>query len=107
MRSDQITFLRGLDNASTFVREALDQFMAKSDRALAEKTISLYEGAKELEAKIASQAMIIKETRAQTEEIEKKIKKAQSFLKVAQNVANGEFEIEPYQGKFRVLAELV
>jgi len=105
LREDQTAFLKSLSNASGFMRECLDVAIS-SERGSTEKTICLYEGAKELEAKITAQALLTETNGEEAEEIEKKIKKAQSFLKVAQRIANGEFEIEPYQGKFRVLAEL-
>jgi len=105
LREDQITFLQNLDNASQFVREALDVAIA-SQRGSAEKTICLYEATRELETKITAQALLIKTNGKETEEIEEKIRSAQKFLKVAQEVVDGQFQIEQHKGKLRVLAEI-
>jgi len=51
LREDQTAFLKSLSNASGFMRECLDVAIS-SERGSTEKTICLYEGAKELEAKI-------------------------------------------------------
>jgi len=104
LREDQITFLRNLDNASQFIREALDLFISNSDRSTAEKTICTYEASKELEDKITAQALLIKTNGKETEEIEKEVKRAQLYHKVAQNIANGEFQVQQSKGKWRVLA---
>lgn len=85
------------------MRECLDVAIA-SQRGSAEKTITIFQGAEELQAKIASQALIIEGTQSESEEIEEKIKKVQLFLKVARNVANGKFELQQSKGKWRALA---
>jgi len=103
LREDQIAFLKSVPNASGFMRECLDVAIA-SERGSTEKTISIYEGAKELEAKIASQALIIEGTQKETEKIEEEMKKVQLFLKVARNVGNGKFELQQFKGKWRALA---
>jgi len=103
LREDQIAFLKSLSNASTFMREALDLAIS-SERGSAEKTICLYEATKELETKIATQILVIETNGKETEEIEKKITRAQLHQKVAENIANGEFQVQQFRGKWRVLA---
>ena len=105
LRPDQAQFLRNLPNASSFVREALDRFIAESDRGKTEKTICLYEGAKELEGKIASQALILEGARKEAQKIEEEIKESQYILGVAQKIMRGDFTIREIHGKFRVVAE--
>ena len=103
LRSDQIDFLRSLDNASSFVRESLDQFVVKSDRTQAEKTICLYEGARELELKIKALRLVVDTQKEQSEKFDKDIQEAEMFLRLAQKIAKGQFEIEKHGNKFRAL----
>ena len=105
LRQDQVQFLRNLDNASSFVREGIDLLVAKSDRTQAEKTIVLYEAIQELEDKITAQKVLIKSNGEKTEKIEEAIEEAQIFLKTAQKIANGYFQVQQHKGKFRVLYE--
>ena len=103
LREDQIAFLRSLDNASSFVREALDVAIA-SERGSTEKTICLYEGTKELEAKIASQALILEGARKEAQKIEEEIKQPQFYLGIVQNVAHGKnIELRQVKGKWEAL----
>jgi len=103
LRSDQISFLKSLPNASSFIRECLDVAISET-RGNTERTICLYEGAKELEAKITNQVSKIKEARAEAEKIEEQNKEAQRFLKVAHAVSDGKFEVEQENdGTFRIL----
>ncbi len=103
MREDQIAFLKSLPNASSFMRECLDIAIA-SKRGSTEKTICLFQGAEELQTKIASQNLVIEDIRSESEKIEEEIKKVQLFLKVARNVADGKFELQQSKGKWRALA---
>jgi len=105
LREDQIAFLKSLPNASSFMRECLDIAIA-SKRGSTEKTICIYEASKELEEKINAQILVIETNGQETEEIEKKVERAQLYHKVAQNIANGEFQVQQHQGKWQVLAPI-
>ena len=106
LREDQISFLKSLSNASTFVREAIDQFLTKSDRTKAEKTIMTYKAIQELQTKIDVQALLIKTNGKETEEIEAEVREAEELVKVAEDVANGKFEVQEDTEGYKVVIQI-
>ena len=103
LREDQLAFLRKIENASSFIREALDQLIAKSDRAKAEKTIVTYNAIQELRDRIDVQALLIETNGEKTDKLNEAIEEAKMFLRLAQKIAKGQFEIEKHGNKFRAL----
>jgi len=93
-REDQIQFLKTLHNASIFVREAIDQTIASSDRTEAEKTIVLYNGIQELENHIQNQKTKLEQAEKEATQIEEQHKKAQKNLKLLKEALTGNFQIE-------------
>jgi hypothetical protein len=105
LREDQISFLKSLSNASSFMRECLDVAIA-SQRGSTEKTICLFQGCQELEGKITSQTLVIEGTEKQAEQIEEEVKEAEELVKVAQDVANGKFEVEEDTEGYKVVIQI-
>jgi chromosome segregation ATPase len=106
LREDQLDFLRTLNNASAFVREAIDQFLTKSDRTQAEKTIVMYEAIQELETKITNQEQVIEDAERQAEQIEEEIKEVEELVKVAKDVADGKFEVQEDTEGYKVVIQI-
>jgi hypothetical protein len=105
LRQDQTNFLKSLSNASSFMREILDVAIA-SQRGSTEKTITIFQGAEELEGKITSQTLIIEGAQKQAQEIEEQVKETEELVKVAEDVASGKFQVEEDSEGFKVVIQI-
>jgi len=94
LREDQIQFLKTLPNASQFVRESLDMQINNTERTQAEKTISIFNGIKELTTRIQDQKNKVEQAEKEAIIIEEQHKKAQKNLKLLKEALTGNFQIE-------------
>ena len=105
LRPDQIAFLKTISNASAFIREALDNLIAETDRSCLEKTIALHEAVNELEEKIREQIETIRQVKNETPSLDFDIKKLERWVIFCEEIMKGKFDVYEIMGSHGSLFE--
>lgn len=92
LRPDQLDFLKSLENASSFVREAIDGKIADTERVSNERVIALHEAYEELKEKIPIEEERIQAIKNRISKIDHDIERAEKMISICRDLLDGKIE---------------